>query len=196
MPLPLASCADDVPTDVCCTSVFDIADRIREVAYDGLCGKLDPSCRDREFRTYVSIGPRVPEPLGDALVVYINPDVTPSPGSRRPGGTLLGASLQRAPFEIYLTENGWPTPETNEIGEVIYVPPSDLIHAISRHAYSHGEAMYRAVLNAVQRRTLFPVEAFPHIAEIEITGLRAVAPSSHTVGWIIPITVQLTFPPT
>lgn len=195
VPLPLQTCADDVPTDVCCTSIFDVADRLRAIACTAVESCIHPSCNDRCFESYCSIGPSVPEPLGDALIVHM-PDMTPSPGSRsNTGNTLLGVSLQHARFDIFLTENGWPTAETDELGNVIEVPDRGLINAIARHAYSHGERMYRAVLDSYQKHVLFPPTFFPYIHKADISGLRPVQPAAFTVGWTISVTVQMTFPP-
>lgn len=195
MPLPLAACADDVPTDVCCTSIYDIADRIRQIVCSAVESCLHSSCADRCFESYCSIGPNVPEPLGDALIVHM-PRMQPSFGSRsNTGNTTLGVSLQHAEFEIFLTENGWPVARTDELGNVIEVPDRGLINAIARHAYSHGERMYRAILDAYQRHTLFHPLLYPHIHKVEIGGLRPRQPAAFTVGWTVPMMVQLTFPP-
>lgn len=194
MPLPLDACAHNIPTQVCCQSVWDVADRLRCVAFEAVCECLDPSCADAEFRSYVSIGPSIPEPLGDALVVHLL-DMSPSGGSRTPVGNLQRVSLQLARFEIYLTENGWPTPREDELGEVIEVPEGALLNRLSRHSYGHAEKMYRAVLNGVQTGTMFPVPANAHIGRVDVAGLQPVQPAAFAVGWTIPVTVQMTFPP-
>jgi hypothetical protein len=194
VPLPIDACAHNVPTQVCCSGIWDVAERIRCIAYDAVVCCIDPSCADQEFRSYVSIGTDVPEPLGDALVVTMV-DASPSTASRSPTGMLLGASLQEVRFEAYLTENGWPMPIADEVGEVIEVPDSWLINAVARHAYSHGERMYRAILDSVQRKEMFPVSTFPHIAKVDVAGLEPVPPRAFAVGWVVPVTVQMTFPP-
>lgn len=191
MALPLGTCADEISDDVCCSSIFDIAERLRRIAFSAVADCYE-TCEG--YRSYVSVGPRVPEPLSDAVVVYIT-DVAPSQGSRSfTGQTTLGASLQQARFDIFLTETGWPMIEANEMGEVIYVPDHELINALSRHAYSHAESMYRACLDSYQTGRMFPLPANSHISKVEIVGLRPIAPSAHTVGWVIPVMVQLTFP--
>lgn len=191
MALPLGTCADEISTDVCCRSIFDIAERLRQVAFGTVADCYEPC---GEYRTYVSVGPRVSEAMSDAVLVYIT-DVTPSIRTRSSTGqTTLGVSLQQAQFEIFLTETGWPMIEGNELGEVIYVPDHELVNAVSRHAYSHAEAMYRAVLNSYQKGLMFPLPANSHINKVEIAGLRPIAPSAHTVGWVIPVAVQFTFP--
>jgi hypothetical protein len=193
MPLPLAPCADDITDDVCCRSVFDIADRIRFVATTAVEACFDPSCADQEWRSYVSVGPNVPEPLGDALIVHM-PEMTPTFGSRTPGGNLLGVAVHQTRFEIMLTENGWPQIIANEFGEVIEIPDSAVINKIAMHAYSHGEKMYRAIVNGVQKNTLFPVSEFSNIGRVEVGGMRPRQPAAFTVGWTIPMSVQLTLP--
>ena len=191
MALPLGTCADEISTDVCCSSIYDIAERLRQVAFGAVADCYEPC---ESYRTYVSVGPRVPEPLSDAVLVYIT-DIAPSSRTRSSTGqTTLGVSLQQARFEIFLTETGWPMIDANELGEVIYVPDHELINVVSMHAYSHAEVMYRAVLESYQKGEMFPLPANSHINKTEIGGLRPVAPSAHTVGWVIPVAVQFTFP--
>ena len=103
--------------------------------------------------------------------------------------------MQEAQFEIFLTENGWPTPETDELGEVTYVPDSLLINRIARHTYGHGEKMFRAVLNSVQTGEMFPLPANAHIARVDVGSLQPVQPAAFTAGWTLPVMVQMTFPP-
>ena len=193
MPLPLDTCADNISEDVCCRDVFDVADRLRCIATDAVECCIDPSCADREWRSYVSVGPRIAEPLGDALVVHM-PNISPSTGSRG-SASLLPAAVHIANFEVFLTENGWPMITANEYGEVIQVPDSALINKIALHAYSHGERMYRALCDAVQRRTAFPPSTNPHIGTVLIGGMNPVQPAAFTVGWTVPIQIQMTFPP-
>lgn len=195
MPLPIASCADDITTDVCCSSIFDIADRIRCVATDAIECCFDPDCTDCDWRSYVSVGPRIAEPLGDALVVHCV-GIAPSFGSGSPAGQkLLPVAIHLAQFDIVVYENGWPQITANELGEVIYVPDSALINAIARHAYAHGEKMYRALVDGVQRRTLFPVSGFSNLGEVTLSGLQPIQPSAFSVGWGMSLQVQVTFPP-
>lgn len=194
MPLPLGTCADDISTDVCCSSIFDVADRIRCVATGAVECCFDPSCADSPWRSYVSVGPRIPEPLGDALVVHC-PGISPSLGSKSTGNRLLPVGVHLATFDIVLTENGWPMIRANEFGEVIEVPDSNTINAIARHAYAHGEKMYRAVVDGVQRRTLFPVSTFPYLGEVDVSGLQPIQPAAFTVGWGMSLSIQMTLPP-
>lgn len=195
MPLPLGSCADDISTDVCCSSIFDVADRIRCVATAAVECCFDPSCADREWRSYVSVGPRIPEPLGDALVVHL-PGISPSLGSTSSrGNRSLPVAVHQAQFDIVLTENGWPLIRANEFGEVIEVPDSNLINAIARHAYAHGEKMYRAIVDGVARQTLFPISTFPYLGDVVHSGLVPIQPAAFTVGWGMSLNVQMTFPP-
>lgn len=194
MPLPIDACAANVPTQVCCSSIFDVAERIRCIAYEAVLCCIDVSCADQEFRSYVSLGPSIPEPLGDALIVHLL-SMSPSSGSRGPTGILNRVSLQEASFEIFLTENGWPTPETDELGEVVYVPDADLINRVARHSYGHGERMYRAMLNSAQKGLMFPLPANAHIGRVDVGNLQPVQPAAFTAGWTIPVSVQMMFPP-
>lgn len=194
MPLPLGSCADDISADVCCSSIFDVADRIRCVATNAIECCFTGDCSDT-WRSYVSVGPRIAEPLGDALVVHMV-GIAPSLGSSSPSGQRLKpVAVHLAQFDVVVLENGWPQIRANEFGEVIEVPDSDLINAIARHAYAHGEKMYRALVDGVQRNTLFPVSTFPNLGNVTLSGLQPIQPSAFSVGWGMSIQVQITLPP-
>lgn len=193
MPLPIGNCADDIPSAVCCDSIFDIADRLRAVAYSSVMACLPETCEG--FRSYVTVGDRPSEPIGDALVVSIIDSVPTSQSRSSTGQTTLGATIQQARFDIWLTENGWPQARVDELGNVISVPPADLIHAVALHSYAHAEAMYRGVLEAYAKRTLFPQATFRNIHKVDIAGLFNVRPAAFTVGWRIPVTVQYMFNP-
>jgi hypothetical protein len=196
MPLPLQACADDIPTDVCCTSLFDVADRIRCIANTAVVAAFHESCADREWRSYVTVGQRAAEPLGDALVVYM-PALGQSPDSRSPSGKLNSIVLERARFVIFLTENGWPTIVADEMGDVISVPDSNVLHALARHSYGHAEAMYRAIRraaakNATSADALFPIATFRNLVQsFEVGDLTPVDPAAFTVGWTLPITATV-----
>lgn len=196
MPLPLQACAADIPTDVCCTSLFDVADRIRCVANAAVVASFHGSCADRAWRSYVTVGPNVSEPLGDALVVHM-PALGQSPASRTLGGKLTSVVLERAQFVIFLTENGWPMIEVDEMGDVIAVPDSDVVNAVARHAYSHAEAMYRAIRraaakNATSADALFPLATFRNLVQsFDIGTLTPISPAAFTVGWTLPITATV-----
>jgi hypothetical protein len=194
MPLPLASCADDISTDVCCSSIFDVADRIRCVASAAIECCFDPSCSDQEWRSYVSVGPRIAEPLGDALVVHMV-GIAPSPASSsNTAQRLLPVGVHLANFDVMVVENGWPQIRANEFGEVIEVPDSNLINAIARHAYAHGEKMYRSLVDGVQRNTLFPVSTFGNLGNVQLSGLQPIQPAAFSVGWGMSVQVQITLP--
>jgi hypothetical protein len=96
---------------------------------------------------------------------------------------------------VVVLENGWPQIRADEFGEVIEVPDSDLINAIARHAYAHGEKMYRALVDGVQRNTLFPISSFSNLGNVTLSGLQPIQPSAFSVGWGMSVQVQMTLPP-
>lgn len=191
--LPLASCAADVPVDVCCSTFFDVADRIRCVAFNALVACDDTTCADREFRSYVTHGTQVQEALGDSLVVNVV-RVSPTGRSRDNNTMLLPVGVWMGRVDVHLFENGWPQGETYDAARMITAPDSDMVHAIARHSYGHGEKMYRALIDGIQRRTLFTLPANAHIGKIDISDLIPKEPTGPVVGWQCSLAVQMTFP--
>lgn len=194
MVLPLASCAADVPADACCSTFFDVADRVRSVAFNALVSCQDPSCADREFRSYVTHGPQVQDPLGDSLVANLV-SVAASTGSREASDRLLPVGLFVGRINLHLFETGWPQIEANDAQRTLYVPDSDLVHAMARHSYAHGEKMYRAIVDGIQKRTLFTLPANSHIGQVDLSDLVPMEPGGPIVGWSVGLRVQMTFPP-
>ena len=192
MPLPIEACAADVPTQVCCSTLWDIAERMRVVCCAAIEECMDPSCADREFRSYVAHGPEVEEPLGDALVVVLAETAITygrAPGQDGPPG------VDGTRYEVRLYENGWPTIRANEAGEIVEVPDTDLIHRLSRHSYGHGEKLYRTVRNGVQTGSLFPPATFAHVGKGSNLAMRPLRPEGYMVGWAVRLDIQVTFPP-
>jgi hypothetical protein len=189
MALPAASTPAGIPADYCCDTLSSIADRIRTVALDGLCSCLDGSCADRTFRSFVSIGPNIQDPLGDSLIVHM-PTFGPTTGSSDIQGNLRPFAIYRGDFEVRLLENGWPVIEVDELGQVIQVPDSDMVNAISLHAMAHGERMYRALADAIQKDTMFLAAQNPHISKLQLTNLNPIQPSAFMVGWSTTVRVE------
>lgn len=189
MALPAASTPAGIPLDYCCDTLSAMADRIRTVALDGLCSCLEASCADRTFRSFVSIGPVIQDPLGDSLIVHM-PTFGPTQGSSDPQGNLRPIANYRGDFEIRLLENGWPVIEVDEIGNVITVPDGDMINALSLHSMAHGERMYRALADAIQRREMFLSSQNPHIGKIQLSSLTPIQPLAYMVGWTATVRVE------
>jgi hypothetical protein len=189
MALPAASSPSDIPADYCCDTLSSMADRIRTVAMGGLCSCLDGSCADRTFRSFVSIGPTIQDPLGDSLIVHMS-TFAPTSGSSNVQGSLLPVAVYQGDFEVRLLENGWPVIEADELGQVITVPDSDMINAIALHSMGHGERMYRALANAVQKQEMFLAGQNPHIGKIQLSNLAPIQPSAYMVGWACTVRVE------
>ena len=69
MPLPLAANAADIPTDVCCTTEWELGERIRLLAFNAVCACIEPDCTAPKLRSWQTEGPRSLDVLGDSLTV-------------------------------------------------------------------------------------------------------------------------------
>lgn len=173
MALPHADCS---PGQVCCTTLFDVACNILEIAHCAVVGCSVVECNLPEIVGYVSMGERIEDPASDFLVVSLS-SVFPSPGSGDGSGNMQNP-IYRARFQVKLSETGWPMP-TGDDEEIIPPEPHDYQTA-SLHSYAHGEAMYRALANALARKELDPRCTGCFQA---IEPLRPMEPSGGTVGW-------------
>lgn len=191
MPLPLNDCVDDIPTDVCCPTLFGIADRIRCIATEALMPCLDPNlCTELGFRSIVAMNPH-DDFFGDILTVSLTSWSVDS--SSQTANNTLPVLLTVAEYMLELTETGWPVPEVNEQNEIINVPPADMTNALSRHVYSHGEVVYRALLDVAARKQFWresiglPTDRF---SAFQLGNVTPLPPAGRLVGWRIPMRVR------
>lgn len=170
---------------MCCTSLFDVAENILEIAHTAVVGCTVVDCDLPGLAGYVSMGTQIYDPLADYLVVSIG-QVFPAPVNTT--GGIMHLPLYRVNYQVKLLETGWPMPTGS--GEEIIPPPPDLVHHVTRHAYAHGEAMYRALANALVRKELNPGcrDCFQ-----AISPLTPVEPSGGTVGWVTTLTLGTNF---
>lgn len=184
--LPLQECVDQIADTAHCTTLFDIANRIRCVAFDGVKGCGEPECAEG-WRSYVTVGP-IQDPHGNSLIVSLN-SIGASPASRNSGGFMLGAGVHVARFDVILMENGWPMLDTD--AGWIMTPDWELINAIAGHSYSHGETMYRSLVDKIQKRSLFMQPTNSHIGGVDISDMRPFGPQGPIVGWQTQVSAQV-----
>lgn len=184
MALPRQDATCEIPTDVCCTTLYDFSvellDRVladlNACSYSGDCYQ--------ELRGYVTVGGFPEDPLCDTLIVTatgIRPFVAPT-------GSLLPFGVTRCSFLVRLSESGFPMPYVE--GEVIYAPDPDLVHEIARHAYSHGERMFRSIVNH-----LAGPSRIGSCAKATMDAFTPIDPSGGCVGWQASLSVDVTFGP-
>jgi hypothetical protein len=180
VPLPDATCA--VPTDVCCTSIFDVAETIAIVAYDAVAECLDAEDCTR-LGWYVSVN----EPSyakGDYVGVWLQ-SMIPRPGT----GTTRANFLPRpqATFGVKLIESGWPTITGND--EVGRVPSIEVMHAIAKHSYGHAERMLRAVYDNYRAR-----DGISQACGFQSIGaLRPTTRDANLCGWSFDLSLEIPF---
>jgi hypothetical protein len=183
MALPHENCA---PGEVCCTSLYDVAHNILDIAFDAVVCCSVTDCNLPDITGYVSMGTRIEDPVADYLVVSLQ-SVYPSPQSADQAGNMQ-LPVYRANFQVKLLETGWPMPYGDD--EEILVPDPELVNNVARHAYAHGEAMYRALANALARRTL---NLGCRDCYQRIEPLVPVEPSGGTTGWMTNIVLGTNF---
>lgn len=185
MPLPYGPC--DISLDVCCDTFFSIAEGILDIVLPAVNNCIvESACVDMPaIEGYVTMGGSVQDPVPNYLVVSLL-TLQASPGSRDRGGGMQ-MPLWRAQFQVRLLESGWPTAESD--GEQIWVPSTSIVHDIARHAYSHGEAMFRALANALETKRLGG-QACTYAAMLPMVPIE---PSGGSVGWNTVVEVGVPF---
>ena len=182
MALPNEQCAAE---DVCCTSLYDMAASILDVAYTAVANCSTFNCPTPELVGYVSMGSQIADPHADFLVVSLQSvSAAPESGGGR-GNHIL--PIYRASFQIKLLETGWPTPWGDD--EQINIPDPVLVNDVTRHSMAHGEAMYRALANAMATNVL-PGDAQSYR---RLEPLQPIEPSGGTVGWVTNLQIATEF---
>lgn len=168
MPMPSAGCADDIPSDVCCDSFYLIGERIRTIAFTGVCRCTVASCADRQFTSYSTEGDAYPI-LGETLTLtFLSADIVAV--QRNNVGNARPLPVTRLSYRLELRENGWPLPAfTHQSTQTIVQADFRRFHALAAHARGHGEAMWRAVANAasttVVAQRMFSPSLHPFVME-------------------------------
>lgn len=193
--MPAASCAADVPADVCCNTFHLIGERIRTVATNAVTACIDESCADREFRSYQMIGDLTQDPHGDSLIVsFLRSSVRTD--SRTTNQSMSPLVFTRAEFRVQLLETGWPTIEVDRMTGSILSYDDDMMQALVPHALGHAEKMWRAVVNAaattVEAQRMFSSSANPHILRrgITVEEMRPLPRPGPMVGFAFNVSVD------
>lgn len=199
MPLPLAANAADIPTDVCCTTFWEMGERIRSVAFAAVCACIEPDCTHPNMRSWQTEGTRTLDVMGDSLVVTFvraagRGDTRTRVGNMRPN------PVTRAEFRVELRENGWPMIREHSATESIKLPDYQVVNAVAKHARGHAEKMWRALLSGAthtaQARQLFPSLTNPHILHrgVSVGDIVPIGPSGPQIAYGVTVTVDHTLP--
>lgn len=185
MPLPSQSC--EIPSSVCCTTIYDISNFILNTVYDALLDCMPLGCNGETMKLlhYVTMG-QGDDGIADSLTVSFLGAVASSKSSDNTGHS-LPVGVSRGSFDVRLRESGWPIVRTE--GGIIDAPDPKMQHAIARHAYAHGEKMYRVLRGMVQSRRLTPT-ALPKPSFGSIGDLRALSPQGGVVGFAATVTAD------
>ena len=185
MAIPPFDCAS--AEDVCCTTLFDMAEFILFSVRDALADCMpNADCGCEPLDSYVTLSGD--DGITNALTVEIQ-SVGPSPitatgssGVQRPLG------LQRVTFVVRLRESGWPMAYVDD--NVIVAPDPTAQHFASRHAYAHGERMYRQLLFMLSTSTGFAPDGVIY-TRASLSPLTALLPTAGVAGFFTSVTVDL-----
>lgn len=178
MAIPTGDC--DEGFDVCCSTLYDIANYLLSEVYDALAGCYPPAPCVDPLRAYVTVSGGDDGQV-DVLSVSIG-TVAPS------ASTLPGKfGLFRATFEVRLKESGWPTVYAD--GETIMLPDPVEQAAAARHLYSHGEAIHRRLAYLHFNKMLVPSNI--RCTNATLGQMSPLTPQGGVVGWVVPVVVDL-----
>lgn len=174
---------DCVAGEVCCTAQYAIAESILDIAYNAVADCIgEPRCGEPALAGYVAMGARVEDPQSDYLTVSW---VTTAASTRSAdaGGRMVNP-IYRSTFQVKLLESGYPMP-TGDDEQIVLPTPQEYAWA-NAHLYAHGEAMFRALANALARGTLIP-DDLGRFKRIE--PLVPIEPSGGSAGWTVNLTI-------
>lgn len=184
MALPSITC--DVPDEVCCSNIYDTAYHLLSNLFAAVAGCVSTECDTPGIQPYLTFGVG-DDGIRDALTVAIL-QVAPSAKSQDGAGRTIPLPLYRCDFEIRLRESGWPIAQV--IGGAIQAPDPVLQAKLSKHAFAHGELLYRK-LNAMNySRTLAPAGR-PQPTFAQIGPLVPLLPTAGVVGWTIRVQLDM-----
>lgn len=172
--------------DVCCNVLYDVAYHILVSVHDSLVACFPQDGCSTIPVAYVTMGGG-DDGVRDALTVAII-EAVPSPKSLDPNGRMVGIPLYRCAYEVRLKESGWPMVERNENS----ISPPDPVRQNSqaRHAFSHGERIYRKLNNMLITKTMTP-STVAQYSTVQLGRLTPLRPLGGVVGWVIPVSVDL-----
>jgi len=175
-----------VPDAACCSSLFDIADHLLSNVFTALqsCYSVSP-CPVDSLYAYVTMG-RGDDGVLDSLSVNFT-SATPSVGTNGSGRT-LSLGLYRAVFTVRLVESGWPTVEV--VNGEVFAPNPVKQNALARHAFAHGEAMYRKLIQMVNQRNITPATVLG-CSNATIGPLTPLTPLGGSVGFTTQIMIDV-----
>lgn len=164
-----------ITDEVCCTRLWDNAETLREIAAEALDECMADGCAP--IASYVGVFDPTYSNDGNYLAVWLadaSPVIT----------TSIAASAfprLRYTYVVKLVESGWPT--LGASGATLSIPEAERMQALSRHAYSHIEKVYRALSRSISEHT-FPCQS------AQITGFRPTMRAAGLVGWQISILME------
>jgi hypothetical protein len=180
--LPNAECLG-AEGDVCCTSLYDIANHILAGVYEALLPCYSESFCNTGLLAYVTMGTG-DDLVFDALTVSLG-EVKTTARSVQNGIKQSPVASYTAEFNVRLIESGWPM--AHEEGNQLLVPDPVLQNALARHSYAHGERMYRRLSYMASHGDV----GTSACSAAMVTPLIPLAPLGGTVGWRTSVVLTL-----
>lgn len=187
MTLPSGDSPCEMTLDACCNVVHDIANHLLTSIHDAILPCYgDAMCNEAPIK-YVTFG-QGDDGIRDALTVAIL-SAGPSPITQTgAGGVTIPLGLYRCLFEVRLRESGWPMAFID--GNQIVPPDPERQHVATRHAFAHGEMMYRKINSMNYNRTLTPTTVAP-FSKATIGQLLPLQPLGGVVGFAFQVAIDL-----
>lgn len=182
--LPFDDCG--ITDDVCCTALFDTADWLLQQVYPVVSACVATSECIPPLLAYVTLGVG-DDGVRDALTVAVGA-TAPSQVSLDGVGRQVGFSLYRTTYRVQLRESGWPMAQV--LGGDIHAPDPVLQNTLARHAYAHGEQMYRKLEQMRLARTLTPT-TLPRPSVALLGPLVPLQPQGGVVGFYADVQVDM-----
>lgn len=180
--LPDWTCGE-ISCDVPCTLMNTVVDEVVTLAYNAVCRDMPPEfCSG--LTAYVTVA-EPHNPQGDYIGGWVQSMTPYNPRNSQAGGLQIIARTLVA-VGLKLLETGWPMigqPEPDDI------PPLSAVNALAHHVNSHGERIYRALVNACSTRAITP-------SGCQYQGMGPMAPvppAAGMVGWTYAVQLAVTW---
>lgn len=184
MPFPVLGCPPEQTEPACCSKLWDQGEMILETVAGPVLacqGDITP-CAGNRLRGFVSLG-RPEGWLFDFVAVWLEGFALSSKSQAASGVTNYPPDI-RALWRIQLMESNYPGLKViggTEESPIYATPTDDEFHAANRHGYSHGEALFRGVMQLVG------------CGGFILRDFGPVQPVNYSAGWTIGLGLDVTF---
>jgi len=178
---PSVDCGEVELPDECCTMLWDQgSELLAAISAPVLACQAAGPCGGPALATFISLG-RPETWQTDFIAVWLN-GFSYSNKSLQPSGAMLIRPVLRAEWNALIWESNYPGYIPGPDNGPGYAPTDAQWHAANHHAYAHGEAMLRGVMEFATSSTC---------SDFVLRGFGPATPENYAAGWLLGIALDV-----